>query len=297
MDLSVTKINYAPNFFGRKKIYTNEYMAKTFIPYVEGDIPFEQVLKDHPIAIRTLDDWSKEEFNMPFRRLYHTPMNKTLAARLQKKKEAGNTIKEIAKSEGHSARWVVERFKDLDISKQYEERQKLYKEHIPSMIEKGYTLDRMVRELKKNSKGISISDSTISEWIYQTYNKHLPELRAKSKIYIDRENVDYLSIKKVLEDIFRNGGSITDASKATGISKARIFYWIDRFDIPTKMREAKKKLDSIMELRMAQGALSKELAKEVGLCVSTVNKRAKARFKKTYKEAQKELMKTFFTKH
>ncbi|MBR6127259.1 hypothetical protein IKQ21_06195 [bacterium] len=297
MDLSVAKINYIPSFFGRNRMYTDEYMQKTFIPYIEGDIPFEQVMKDHAISIQTLDAWSKEKFGMSFRKLYHTPMNKTLAARLQSKNAAGNTIREIAKSEGHSSKWVVERFKDFAILKQYEERQKLLDEFVPSMIKKGYTLERMVKEFKKISKKISISDSVISSWIAQNYGKSLAQIRTENKIYIDRENVDYQKIKLMLEEIFKNGGTITDASKKTGISKPMVFHWIERFGILTKMQCAKKNLDSILELRMAQGNTSKEIAKEVGVSATTVLKHARKLFKMTFSKAQRMLIKTYFTKH
>ena len=297
MDLSVTNINYTPNFFGRKKIYTNEYMTKTFLPYIEGDIPFEQLLKDHAVSIRTLDDWSKEKFMMPFRSLYYTTMNKTLVARLQKKKEAGSTIREIALSEGHSEKWVVERFKDLKILKRCEERQKLLEEFVPPMIKEGYTYERMVKELKKVFKRIPISDVIISNWIAQKYGKSLVQIRTENKIYIDREHVDCQKIKNMLETIFNRGGSITEASKLTGMAKSTIFYWIERLGLSTKKREAKKKLDSILELRMAQGYSCAEIADEAGVNYATVLKHAKKRFKISFSKAQRMLIKTYFTKH
>ena len=297
MDLSVTKYNYIPAFSGRKRTYTDEYLEKTFLPYVEADIPYKQAIKENNVALPIVNAWSNTKYGMPFRNLYSTGMNRTLGERLKSMYEAGLKVTEIAKKEKHSVKWVAKVFKEFDLLKTYEKRQKLFETYIPSMIKAGYTLERMIKELRKKTEKISVTDSYISDWIKLTYGKSLIEIRKSNKIRINRENVDYESLKAQFIDIFIvRGGTISEASEETGMSKSMIASWLERFGIETKMQEAKKKLDQILERRMAQGYSPAEIAEESGLTIGTVNKRAKERFKTTFAKAQKQLIKTYFSK-
>ena len=91
--------------------------------------------------------------------------------------------------------------------------------------------------------------------------------------------------------MFKKGYSITEVSEMTGISKQKVIFLIDRYGITTKLRQAKQKLNRILEKRMIDGYTSAEIAEEAGMTVMTVLKKAKRRYKMPFPEAQKMLMK------
>ncbi len=291
MNLSVSLQNSMPAFFGRKKIYNDEYMQEKIVPYIESNIPSEKIVEEQNISMHSLNKWANEHYNMPFRKLYYTEINKTLASRLKEQQASGLSLAEIAQNEGHSMKWVTNRFKDFNILKQYEEQDKIFKELIPPMIEKGYTLEMMAREIRKISKAVKVSYSIISNWIDKTLGKKLLKIRTENKIEVNNDRFNYKKFKNILADLFKKGYSITEVSEMTGISKQKVIFLIDRYGITTKLRQAKKKLSNILEQRMADGYTSSEIAEEAGMTVMTVLKKAKRRYKMPFPEAQKMLMK------
>ncbi len=167
-------------FKGHRIKYTNEQLSELLEPLFEQKTPYKLIMTSTRLSHNVINKWAKEVKGMSANKLYkkdNTYDKNKLKNDLIKRRSLGFTHKEIAELYHRSPSWVGEMLKKFNITINRTKLQVAMEENIPRMIQEGYTIEAMTKEL-------GCGHTQVLNWIFKTYNKYLKTLRQENNINI-----------------------------------------------------------------------------------------------------------------
>jgi len=218
--------NYYTNnlqFYGHRIKYTNEQLSNVLDPLFEQKLPFNEIMSISGFSYNVINKWAKDTKGMTANQLYRKNINereydKALENKLKELRTVGCTCKEIAKNFNHSLSWVSNKLKKFNIEKQLTVLQLKLQENVPRMIQDGYTIDAMAKEL-------GCGPTYVSDWIVKIYGKNIKQIRHDN----NPEGAITKLQKRMKENIPRmveNGYTIDAMAKELGCGPTYVSDWI-----------------------------------------------------------------------
>ena len=166
-------------FSGRKPNNSRQFMNEVLTPLVDKFTPVKEIIRQTNFTRKQIDLWSLINHNMTISKLYKTRQHEIIKNKLIEYRSKGITIKDLTKIFGHTAEWINTRGKEFGIKPVNYEKQQQMSEHLPWMLDAGYTYKMIKKQLK-------ISISTIQRWISENLGCSITEYRKANNIKIKR---------------------------------------------------------------------------------------------------------------
>ena len=246
-----------------KTLNLSEYYIKKWLKTYYKDSIFD-IRKKNNIKVKTFSE---------------TPERIYLVERIRTLLNEGITPKEIQKQlyiTKQTFNYLCKRYniKLSEITKISEEKYN----KIPDLIKQGFS----VRAI---SEQILLSTTKIDAWIRKTYNCGIKKLREQMNIKLlnnsknqEETNAWFLRLSQYLED----GLGITDIAKKEGRSAVNIIYWMEKFNLTCRKRNAQKLLPTVLPDMIARKMGLSEISKTIGLNPSTISRFIKKTYGTTY---------------
>ena len=180
MDLLVKAYNSKIfNFYGVHSKYSKKTLDKIYFPLLQDrNITKEDFVGKSGLSYDIASNWSKETYGLTLNKLFIKRTNENFKRDVIFYRAEGLSDDEIANIYGKTKSWVGRKLREINESR-IQKQQKLMAKNIPWMINAGYTISRIMTELK-------LAESTVSRWIKNNLEISLDEYRRNNKILVVR---------------------------------------------------------------------------------------------------------------
>lgn len=280
MNIGISLNDYNTNliFSGRRPKFSKEELTKILVPLVDSNLPVKELMKKTGISRRIIEKWFDDNYGTTAAKLYRNARKNKLRTELIELRDSGKSNAEIAESLGQTKRWVDKQLYKLKATRVRTKRSMLMQENIPWMLEAGYTIERI-------HDALQVGKTTISNWIKKYYTSGVVRFRKQNNINIWRDiDNKRFNFKQNFISFFKNGGTITEATKLFDMSPASVFRWLKIFNIKTDKQQKFQKLDENLMECIDKKMNVTEIAKEYGVSPATVTRKIKKITGKYYRD-------------
>ena len=279
--MNVITESYNINFNAKRIKYTQEQLCNTLMPMLDAELSIKDIMKHTNISRRTIEDWSLNTLGKTIPKYYRDKRYLKLQNEITEYKEAGLTDKEIGSIYGHHNTWVNKIIQKMKIGRRTVDINKDLADNAPDMIYKGYPVHIIANRL-------NISENTVNKWIYKTFKKTIKQIRKENNIPIKKEYSGNNLKIKLNEYLVVKGLSMSETSKLLNLPKQRVIYWMKTFNISSWKQTAHKYMEEHITEMINIGMTIDEMAKNIGLSISTIKRYIKTVKGKNYTEIKRE---------
>ena len=284
MNISIKNYNQSFNFYGRPVKYTQEVLDKMLLPKLENkNLTKDDFIKQTNISFPILDRWFRNTFNQSLSKFFYQRENEKAAQDIVEYQKFGKNNKEIGEIIGKSPKWIFHKLKVTGQPTYREHLHNLLDKEVPRLLNLGFTIDRISKELNVNK-------SSIYKWLKANRKEGTVKYRHNNNISISvDEKKEHLEKIQILREFFAEGGTISEAIKRFNLSPTTLYQWIKKYNLKTQNKISHEKMKESIEKFMALKLSLAEMAEEIGLAKVTIARYIRKITGKNYKDIKKSM--------
>ena len=278
MNLSINRSYNNPCFSAKNPKYTIEYMDKVLNPLLSDEnVTVEQMAKITHYTNHRIHHWFLKSKGMSAAAFFKLKKMEKLKNELIDFYNKNIPESEIAKFYNYSVRWVNDKLLKFKIKESREELNERLAQKVPNLLKEGRSVEYIASE-------VNCSSYIVSNWINENIRQPVIEFRRKNNIKLKKDFTnEELELKQKLETVFAEGKGIKEAAKIIGITRYKVIYWKERFNLKTKKEEAVERMEKLVPLFVPLRMSLQSMAKEIGeLSTATIRRFINSKYGKNY---------------
>lgn len=278
MNLSINHSCNNPVFSAKNPKFSMEYMDKVLNPLLSDEnVTVEQMAKMTNYTHHRIYHWFLKSKGMSAAAFFKLRKMEKLKNELIDFYNKNTPEREIAKFYNYSVSWVNNKLLQFKIKESRGELNERLAQRVPILLKEGRSLDYIASDL-------NCSAYIISNWINENIKQPVFEYRRKNNIKLKKDfTTEELELKQKLETVFAEGKGIKEAAKIIGITKYKVIYWKEKFNLKTKKEEAIERMEELVPLFVPLRMSLKKMAHEIGeLSTATIRRFIHSKYGKKY---------------
>ena len=285
MDISINAYSNGLTFNSRKltkalRAQRNEILESLLL---KSDITLKEMKNASGLTYNAINDWFIETKGITSRQFFKNKRDEVLKQELAEFHAKKTPLPKIAAFYGRSVRWVHDYMLNFGIIKPKHVIDKELDNSMMSIIHNGGTI-------RTAASQNNCSNSRVIKWLKNNLPEGIVEYRHKNNIRLHHEQDEKLiKIKKLLEQLFSEGKTITEAAKILELTTENICRLRDLFGLKTKKELAIERMKEMVPDFIKAKMRIPEMAKQIGeISTATIRRYIKSLTGKNYIEIRLE---------